>query len=129
LERRIFTMSNKPAWMKPENNKARPAQVSGRPGQLNVNINQLEPMCCGGCGSLTFVQMISVRYLPALQSPNGQPGTVFMPAGVACTQCGTENDAKPVSVFQKEKEDEETKAAEYELQTGLADAMADDPKE
>jgi hypothetical protein len=65
---------------------------------VQIDLNQLEELVCSNCASDKFVQMLSIRRLPALLSPNKQEGITMTPAGIACVQCGSENTARPKSL-------------------------------
>ena len=66
---------------------------------VNVRLDQLEQLVCSDCGHDKFVQLVEVRTLPALLAPNSQEGIAVTAAGIACSECGAENKAKPKSTL------------------------------
>ena len=82
-------MANKPRFMKPVTG-GRP-----QPTEVNVDVSKLEELVCSECGGERFVQLLNLKRLPAILSPNFKEGVVFQPAGIACSDCGAENSARP----------------------------------
>lgn len=60
------------------------------PKQLSVDVNNLVKLSCK-CGSEHFIDVIHVRFAPALLSPKGVPTFVRVPKGFLCGQCGEIN--------------------------------------
>ena len=76
--------------------------------KININIDDLKDIPCGNCGSLLFTQVIKLKNVPKIQSPDGNGGVVRA-AGVVCVDCG-HSEAEAIKAFeQKEKEEFESK--------------------
>ena len=54
---------------------------------MNVPLNQLKDRICP-CGEKVFVKALTLKELPALQSPSGMPETAMSQIGFACVTCG-----------------------------------------
>ncbi|OQB74761.1 MAG: hypothetical protein BWX92_02879 [Deltaproteobacteria bacterium ADurb.Bin135] len=61
----------------------------GQEFRINVNLNEL-PMKYCDCGYTYFVPRFRIRYLSALQSPNGQAQNLITQEGFVCALCGEE---------------------------------------
>ncbi len=75
----------------------RPFQVKKQPitpGQTmitGINPQDCTPMVCSECGSEIFADAKRLHFVSALQSPVGQEGIGFTPAGYICAGCGELN--------------------------------------
>ena len=59
----------------------------GSKATININLETLEDAVCPICGANIFdTGIIMYKKLPAIQSPNGQPQLIGIPA-IACIQC------------------------------------------
>ena len=56
--------------------------------QMKINLNELEEHHCDNCDGSLFAQAFNIRLLPALMSPNGQPGFAHINIGFVCVSCG-----------------------------------------
>ena len=54
---------------------------------MNVPLDQLNDRICP-CGERVFVKALTLKELPALQSPSGMPETAMSQIGFACVTCG-----------------------------------------
>lgn len=59
--------------------------------QAQVNVNTLDDIVCLACGAKDFAQIIQLKHMSALQSPNGQEGQAMIQAGFACLACSAKN--------------------------------------
>jgi len=58
--------------------------------KLTVNVENLVKLNCK-CGSDHFIDVIHVRFAPALVSPKGIPTFIRVPKGFLCGSCGEIN--------------------------------------
>ena len=58
--------------------------------KLSVNVESLVKLNCK-CGSDHFIDVIHVRFAPALLSPKGIPTFIRVPKGFLCGKCGEIN--------------------------------------
>jgi hypothetical protein len=73
--------------------------------QLNVSLEDLKDIPCE-CGSLYFGQMIRIKHVSMLQSPDGKESRVNV-SGLVCVECGR-SDTEAINLFRKkQKEDAE----------------------
>ena len=70
--------------------------------QINVPLNQLNDIACI-CGNKLFIQVIAIKKLPAIYSPDGKEGSLNAPAGMACFVCGKLGEVKEVTPPQPEE--------------------------
>lgn len=59
--------------------------------QVRVDIRQTRGLACEKCESQAFQQVVFVRVVSALLSPNGEEQTVNIPS-LMCASCGHIND-------------------------------------
>jgi hypothetical protein len=64
--------------------------VGEQPQQVNININQTEPITCESCGNHTFQRVTLLRRVSPLVSPTGQSAIVPI-ALFACHACNHVN--------------------------------------
>lgn len=70
---------------------------------INIDVNSLKDVACE-CGSILFTQIGRIKYVSALQSPEGKEGLVKM-LGMVCMECGkTEQEA--IEYFEKKQKEE-----------------------
>lgn len=86
-------MSNRPKMFSNAGNHGKRAAGSGPQMQINIDTNTLTKLVCGQCGGDRFSQSVTIRHLPALQSPNGRETVIFQPAGIVCNSCNALDDA------------------------------------
>jgi uncharacterized Zn finger protein len=55
--------------------------------RVNVNPNDLTDIVCPDCGDLNFKQVVRMKKLSALLSPDGQEQVVSIPIFI-CNECG-----------------------------------------
>lgn len=55
--------------------------------QLQKAVQQIPVEVCPVCTSTQFVQTVTLRKMPALMSPNGQPGLAVTQVGYVCAYC------------------------------------------
>jgi len=55
--------------------------------EVNIPVKQLKQRICT-CGGTVFVQMLSLREVPAIYSPTGNPDTWEELIGYVCSACG-----------------------------------------
>jgi uncharacterized Zn finger protein len=55
--------------------------------QIRINPDDLLDVKCEGCDNLYFEQVLQIKKLSALQSPNGQESLIPVPV-FRCTSCG-----------------------------------------
>lgn len=56
--------------------------------QLTINPNNLDDIVCDVCEGAVFTPAMRIKYIPALMSPDGTPGTFNMQFGFICVKCG-----------------------------------------
>lgn len=71
--------------------------------QININVNELKDIPCE-CGSLYFSQLVRIKHVSALQSPDGKEGRVNM-TGMVCVECG-KSDTEAMKHFEKKQKEE-----------------------
>lgn len=54
--------------------------------QIRINPDDLLDVKCGGCENLYFEQVLQIKKLSALQSPNGKESLIPVPV-FRCTSC------------------------------------------
>ena len=52
-----------------------------------IDVNSLEEVTCRQCGNNPFIKLNNIRIMPAIVSPVGQEGFVYIEHTV-CAQCG-----------------------------------------
>lgn len=55
--------------------------------QINKAVADIEPEQCPACGNKTFFAAQTLKKVPALLSPDGQPGLAISQIGWACSNC------------------------------------------
>jgi uncharacterized Zn finger protein len=55
--------------------------------QINVDLSQAQDIVCENCGNYTFEEVLLMKRLSALVSPNGKEALVPIPT-FACNACG-----------------------------------------
>jgi uncharacterized Zn finger protein len=58
--------------------------------KINFDISQAQDITCGSCGNYTFQEVVLMKKISALVSPNGKDAIVPIPA-FACNACGYVN--------------------------------------
>jgi|TARA_Y100000592_G_C5353458_1_gene259986 uncharacterized Zn finger protein len=58
---------------------------------MNINVQELEDVCCEKCKNPTFRQVVLLKRVPAVMSPNGKKNFLPMPV-FECSNCGHVND-------------------------------------
>jgi len=56
-----------------------------------IDINETEPVLCEQCKNDTFIEVVSLRRISAVYSPNGKPGLVPISL-FECSSCGHVNE-------------------------------------
>lgn len=79
---------------------SRNSKISAGPLRLNINIEDTMPITCA-CGNAVFLPGIVVRYLSAIQSPNGQPTLIEAPVMI-CSKCSNAYTREDVLKHAKE---------------------------
>lgn len=64
-----------------------------------VDVNNLKDIICK-CGSPYFTQLTRLKYISALQSPEGKEGVIRM-TGLVCVECGS-SDTEAINHFDEE---------------------------
>jgi len=80
------------------------------PGMLQqkpIPVDSLPLIECE-CGSVTFVNVMQLRFASKLMSPTGQPHIVQVPQGWSCVECGGLNQFKKKSAYKELFPDGET---------------------
>jgi len=62
--------------------------------KVNIPIGQLKQRTCP-CGGIVFVQAVSLKEVPPVYSPSGNPETMIQPLGFICSQCGNLLSLRP----------------------------------
>ena len=70
---------------------------------MNINIpaDQLEDRLCV-CGNAVHVPAVSLKAIPALYSPSGNPETMILQTGFICAKCGAMMTLRPVAPKEEE---------------------------
>ena len=69
-----------------------------------MDIKDLKDIPCGKCGSLFFTQISRLKYVSALQNPEGKESIARM-VGLVCTDCGC-SDSESFKVFEEKQKEE-----------------------
>lgn len=56
--------------------------------RINIDPGALETFKCPECSNEVFADAQTIKILPALMSPQGQDGAMFLGTGKICTKCG-----------------------------------------
>ena len=70
---------------------------------VNIDANSLKDVACE-CGSILFTQVGRIKYVSALQSPEGKEGLVKM-LGLVCMECG-KPESEVLKYFEKKQKEE-----------------------
>jgi len=79
--------------------------------KMPFDINELKDISCK-CGSLLFTQIIRLKHVSKLQSPDGNEGVVKV-MGLVCLECG-KPEAEAMEHFEKQQREEfESKVIQF----------------
>lgn len=68
-----------------------------------IDINETEPVICEHCGNETFIEVVSLRRVSAVYSPNGKAGLIPITL-FECSSCGhVNNEFKPQGMKNEEE--------------------------
>lgn len=65
--------------------------MNGQQVSMQIPLNQLPIRKCA-CGSALFINLVMIREVSAIVSPNGKETFLFHDGGMACSQCGAQAD-------------------------------------
>jgi len=71
---------------------------------IKIDVSELKDITCE-CGETAFKQAFRLKYLPAIQSPNGRETSVTL-AGFVCLGCNTWLDLKEWQVREERRKNE-----------------------
>lgn len=87
--------------------------------QINVDLSQADDITCENCGNYTFNEVLLMKRLSALISPNGQESIVPIPT-FACNACGFINQQFLPAVMRQTEPEADTGVQESsQSETGL----------
>lgn len=71
-----------------------PPRGNMKPMQLQIDGDKLKDRICE-CGGKVFTNALTLKELPAIQSPSGQPETAMAQVGFVCVGCGKVMSVRP----------------------------------